>query len=65
MQATVKDSYSFQRARVERIVGELAPGKRVQFDESSTLIKICVRDEAIRVNLTEPSGEWFPDELAD
>lgn len=60
-----KDSYQFQRARIERIVGELAPGKTVEFDEASTLIKFRVRDNTIGVNLTEPSGEWLPSQLAD
>jgi hypothetical protein len=65
MIAAEKDTYQFQRARVERIAGELAPGKTVEFDEASTLIKFRVRDHFLGVNLTEPSGEWFPDELAD
>jgi len=65
MHSTVQDMYSSQRVRIERIVGELAPGKRVEFDESSTLIKFRVRDDATRLNLTEASGDWFPDELAE
>jgi hypothetical protein len=60
-----KDSYAFQRKRIERIVNELAPGKRVEFDETSTFVKFRVRDDVAGVNLTEPSGEWFADELAD
>jgi hypothetical protein len=60
-----KDSYQFQRARIERIVAELAPGKTLEFDEASTLIKFRVRDSTLGVNLTEPSGEWLPGELAD
>jgi len=60
-----KDTYQFQRARVERIANELAPGKSVEFDEASTFIKFRIRDTFTGVNLTEPSGEWFPDELAD
>ena len=60
-----KDTYEFQRERVIRIAGELAPGKSVEFDEASTLIKFRIRDNFIGVNLTEVSGEWFPDELAD
>lgn len=65
MIVTEKDTYQFQRARIERIAGELAPGKSVEFDEASTFIKFRIRDNFLRVNLTEPSGEWFPDELAD
>lgn len=60
-----KDTYEFQRARIVRIAAELAPGKTVEFDESSTLIKFRIRDNSVGVNLTEVSGEWFPDELAD
>ena len=60
-----KDAYQFQRARIERIAGELAPEKTVEFDEASTFIKFRIRDNFLGVNLTEPSGEWFPDELAD
>jgi hypothetical protein len=60
-----KDSYHFQRARVERIAGELAPGKSVEFDEASTFIKFRIRDNFLGVNLTERSGEWLPSELAD
>jgi hypothetical protein len=60
-----KDSYAFQRARVARIVSEIAPGKTVEFDEATTLIKFRVRDYLLGVNLTEPSGEWFPEELGD
>jgi hypothetical protein len=65
MPAIEKESYSFQRKRIERIANELAPGKRVEFDEASTFIKFRIRDEVTGVNLTEPSGEWFADELAD
>lgn len=60
-----KDSYQFQRARVERIAGELAPGKSVEFDEASTFIKFRIRDNVLGINLTEPSGDWFPSVLAD
>jgi len=60
-----KDSYHFQRARIERIAGELAPGESVEFDEASTFIKFRIRDNFLGVNLTEPSGEWLPSELAD
>ena len=60
-----KDAYKFQRERVERISQELAPGKTVEFDESSTFIKFRIMDTAAGVILTEPSGEFFPNELAD
>ncbi len=60
-----RDTYQFQRARVERIATELSPGKSVEFDESSTLIKFRIRDKVLGINLTERSGEWFPNELAD
>jgi hypothetical protein len=60
-----KDGYWFQRERLTRICNELAPGKLVEFDETNTFIKFRVRDEALRVDLTEPSGEWIPSVLAD
>jgi hypothetical protein len=60
-----KDSYHFQRARIGRIAGELAPGKSVEFDEASTFIKFRITDNFLGVNLTEQSGEWLPSELAD
>jgi hypothetical protein len=60
-----KDGYGFQRERLTRICNELAPGKLVEFDETSSFIKFRVRDEALRVNLTEASGEWIPSVLAD
>jgi len=60
-----KDTYKFQRERVERISQELAPGGTVEFDEASTFVKFRIRDTATGVNLTESSGEFFPDELAD
>ena len=60
-----RDTYEFQRLRLLRIVSEVAPGKIVEFDEATTLIKFRVRDNSLGVNLTEPSGEWFPDELGD
>lgn len=60
-----KDTYKSQRARVERISQEMAPGKTVEFDDASTFIKFRIRDTAAGVNLTESSGEWFPDVLAD
>ena len=61
-----KDTYGFQRARVTRICNELAPGKEVEFDESSSpFIKFRIRDEQLGVNLTEPSGEWSPGVLGD
>lgn len=60
-----KDTYQFQRARIIRIADELAPGKTVEFDEASTFIKFRIRDNFLGVNLTELSGEWFPDVLGD
>jgi hypothetical protein len=60
-----RDNYHSQRARIERIGGELAPGKSVEFDEASAFIKFRIRDNFLGVNLTEPSGDWFPSELAD
>ncbi len=61
-----RDTYEFQRARVTRICNELAPGRKVEFDESSPpLIKFRIRDEVLGINLTEPSGEWFPGVLGD
>ncbi len=65
MQIAEKDTYQFQRARIVRIAGELAPGKTVEFDEASTFIRFRIRDNVIGVNLTEVSAEHFPDELAD
>ena len=60
-----KDTYKFQCARIERISQEMAPGMTVEFDETVTVIKFRIRDRTAGVNLTEPSGDWFPDELAD
>jgi hypothetical protein len=60
-----KDTYVFQKARVTRICNELAPGKLVEFDEGNSWIKFRVRDDVLGVNLTEPSGEWIPSQLAD
>jgi hypothetical protein len=60
-----KDTYVFQKARVTRICNELAPGKSVEFDDGSSWIKFRVRDDVLGVNLTEPSGEWIPSQLAD
>ena len=60
-----KDTFAFQRERVMRICTELAPGKKVEFDEANSLIKFRIRDERLGVNLTEASGEWVPSVLAD
>ncbi len=60
-----KDHYRFQRARIERIAQDMAPGAKVEFDEASTWLKFRIRDEATGTNLTEPSGEWEPSVLAD
>jgi hypothetical protein len=60
-----KDGYWFQRERLTHICNELAPGKLVEFDETTSFIKFRVRDDFLRVNLTEPSGEWIPSVLAD
>jgi hypothetical protein len=51
MQVAERDQYSVQRGRVERIVNELAPGKRVEFDEESTLHPIS---SSRRRNSSEP-----------
>jgi hypothetical protein len=60
-----QDGYWFQRRRLTRICNELAPGKSVEFDEASTFIKFRIRDSVLKVDLTEPSGEWVPSVLAD
>jgi len=60
-----KDSYAYQRARVERIAGELAPEGAGEFDETSTMVKFRIRHKSLTVDLIEPFGEWFPSELAD
>lgn len=60
-----KDTYAFQRSRVLRLLNELAPGKLVEFDEASSMIRFRVRDEILGVNLIETSGHWFPSEIAD
>jgi hypothetical protein len=60
-----RDTYRFQRARITRICNELAPGKKVEFDETTSFIKFRIRDEALLINLTEPSGEWQPSVLGD
>ncbi len=58
-----KDSYSFQRARVDRIVKEHDAKARVEFDETNTWIQFRI----VRGNVTlvTTSGEWKPSELAD
>ena len=35
-----KDTYESQKVRIVRIVQELAPGKKVEFDEVSILVPI-------------------------
>ena len=62
MSLSEKDSYQFQRARVERIAGELVPDGRVGFDEPSTFIRFVVRK--MGTNITESSGDWLPSQLA-
>jgi hypothetical protein len=61
----VEDTYDFQKTRITRICNELAPGKRVDFDKTTSWVKFKVRDDVLGVSLTEPSGEWAPSELAD
>ena len=61
----VEDTYDFQRDRITRICSELAPGRRVDFDKTTSWIKFKVRDDFLRISLTEPSGEWLPSQLAD
>jgi len=60
-----KDTYEFQKARIIRIVEELAPGKATEFDDASTFIKFRVLDPLLNIAITEPSGEWIPSVLAD
>jgi hypothetical protein len=60
-----QDTYEFQKERIVRIVQELAPGQKVEFDEANTWIRFRVVDETLRISLTEVSGEWEPSELAD
>lgn len=61
----VEDTYDFQKGRITRICNELAPGKRVDFDKNTSWIKFKVRDDFLRISLTEPLGEWLPSQLAD
>ena len=60
-----KDTYVFQLKRVKRICNELAPGKKVEFDEANSLIEFRIRDERLGINLTEASGEWVPSVLSE
>jgi hypothetical protein len=60
-----KDSYAFQQKRLARITEEIAPGKKVEFDDSITLIKFRVSDPVSGTVLTGASGQWLPSELAD
>ena len=60
-----KDSYEFQQARVIRIIGEVAPGKLVEFDTTSTWIRFKIKDPVTGIRLTVDAGEWEPSELAD
>ena len=59
------DTYEFQKARIIRIVDELAPGKVVEFDDASIFIRFRVRDPFLNIDLTDVSGEWLPCELDD
>ncbi len=52
-----EDSYAFQRARVAKVCTELAPGKLVEFDETSTWIKFKITDPVTRIRVT--GGAWY------
>ena len=65
MSVTEKDSYAFQKERLEAIAREVAPGKRLEFSNDSSRIKFVTRDPGAGAWLTEDSGEWIPSELAD
>ncbi len=65
-----KDTYVFQRARIERLAGEL--GKHVEFDSNVThnladmsVIKFRVADIGKPFTPTRTSGELRLSELAD
>lgn len=60
-----KDMYDFQKARLTRLVADLAPGKQIEFDENSSFIRFRVFDPVTRTVLSEISGEWIPSEAAD
>lgn len=60
-----EDTYPFQRARVLRVINELAPGKIVEFDESTSMIRFRVRDPFLNIDLTDAWPHWLPSELAD
>jgi hypothetical protein len=47
-----------------RIVNELAPGKILEFDESSSMIRFRIRDSFLNLDLTNAWPHWLPRELA-
>ncbi len=62
-----KDDYRFQRARLERLIAELAPGSVVKWNESRvpTWIRLRVDDPITGAILIVSSGDWHVSEIAD
>jgi hypothetical protein len=65
--AIAKDDYRTQRARLERILVELAPNARIEFhpDIPPTWIKFRVVDKSTGTILAASSGDWHVTEMAD
>ena len=62
-----KDDYRVQRARLERLVKELAPGCEVHFNPDSvpSYMRMRVDDPRTGAILLVSSGDWHISEIAD
>lgn len=64
---TDKDDYKVQRARIEKIVKELAPNAIVKYDPDKppNYIKFRIEDSVTGTILAVSSGDWHTSEIAD
>jgi phage gpG-like protein len=62
-----KDDCRVQRERIERIVRELCPGCKVEYDPERTpdWIKFRIVHETTGTILAVSSGDWHSSEIAD
>ena len=62
-----KDDYRVQRARLERILKDLAPTATIEFhpDLPPTWIKFRMLDKTTGTILAVSSGDWHVSEIAD
>jgi len=62
-----KDDYRVQRARLERLAKELAPGCDVHFDPDHipSFVRMRVDDSNTGAILMVSSGDWHVSEIAD